>query len=177
MFTDTGIDVAGVTSNFNNNTFSNITLTGNTGVLGINHSNGSGPFTGPNKTISGNTISGITTGTGTVTGLNENGTNGTTNVFNNTVSGITNANLITALATGTTGTGTVNVYQNNINSLTSTGAGAVTGIQIGGGVGSTKNVHHNKICNLENSSATGTMNGVFVHKRRNHDQPLQQSDR
>ncbi len=78
------------------------------------------------------------------------------------MSGISNANLITGLATSTTGTGTVNIYQNNINSLTTTGACAVTGIQIGGGVGSTKNVHHNKICNLENSSATGTMNGVFV---------------
>ena len=61
MFTDSGIDVAGVTSNCNNNTFSNITLTGAAGFTGINLSNGSGPGTGPNKTISGNTISDITT--------------------------------------------------------------------------------------------------------------------
>ena len=35
FFTDAGIDVAGVTSNLNNNTFSNITLTGSPGSTGV----------------------------------------------------------------------------------------------------------------------------------------------
>ena len=160
MCTDGASDPATATNSVTNNSFSNITLTGATTFNGIVNTNGGFPT----KIVTGNTVSNITGGTNTVTGMSINFDAGTTTVASNTISNITNGGAIVGILFGTSGTnGTTNASLNTVHSLTGTGTGAVTGITLGGANTTTRNLFKNKIYNLENSStSTGTVNGILI---------------
>ena len=153
LFTDNGSDVAGTFNNSNNNNFSNITVTGATSVIGWNNTNGGAPT----KTVTGNTFSNWTGGTGAMSGLVVS-FSGTSNVSNNLVSNITNGGSIFGIASAS-GT-TENFSLNTVHTLTGTGTGAVVGML--NSAGTTKNFFRNKIYNLENNNAAGSVNGILV---------------
>jgi hypothetical protein len=160
FFTDGSSDPATATNNTTNNTFSNITITGATGVTGISNNNGGAPI----KNVIGNTVSNISGGTtGTVTAMSINFDAGTTTVTSNTINNITNGGPINGILFGTSGTnGTTNASLNTVHTLTGTGTGAVTGITLGGVNTTTRNLFRNKIYNLQNTNAAGAVNGVLI---------------
>ncbi|WMW78337.1 T9SS type A sorting domain-containing protein [Flavobacterium sp. 20NA77.7] len=143
------------------NNFSNIAVTGATTIAGWVSTDGSttSPF-GSNKVVTNNTFNNIAGGTSPVTLLNvaysNNGNTGN-NVSGNTISNISAASSITAL---TSAGGAQNFFGNTIFGLNSSGASAVTGINIGGGAAT--NVYQNKIYNLLGTNAGSTVNGIAI---------------
>ena len=161
--TITGITTGGssttVTSNWNNNIFSNITVTGATAVTIINETDGGSV----NHNITGNTISNITGGTSAIIGISStfggaNGGNGNL-VSGNTVSNISSAGAITGISIGSSGT-TSTVASNTVNTLSSTGASLVVGITSAAPTSAT--ISKNKIYDLSSSNASGTVSGMAV---------------
>ncbi len=158
----TGMTTAGssttITSNWNNNTFSNITVTGITTVTVINQTDGGTV----NHNITGNTISNITGGTGTISCLvssfgGGNGGNGNL-VSNNVISNINGQGTVTGMTIGASGT-TQTVTGNTIFGLTSSSTTlAVTGMIVSGGT--TLNVFGNKIYDLTQTAANTTSPSV-----------------
>lgn len=161
--TVTGITTGGssttVTENWNNNIFSNITVTGATAITIINNTDGGTV----NHNIIGNTISNITGGTSAIVGINSsfgggNGGNGNL-VSGNTISNINSAGAISGINIGSSGT-TSTVASNTINTLSSTGASLVVGITTAAPTSAT--ISKNKVYDLSNNNASGTVNGIAV---------------
>ncbi|PJE45264.1 MAG: hypothetical protein CUR32_00070 [Flavobacterium sp.] len=187
--TTNGTSPSGTTATYTNNNFSNITVTGATGITGFNNTDGG---TASAKTITGNTFNNWTGGTSSITAMNFTYFSGTSTLSSNTVTNITGQSSITAITIGSaangtlltvasntisnlssTGTGgaviglscsnastTVNVNGNAINTLSSTAGSAVTALSIGGGA--TTNVYLNKIYNLVGTNASSTVNGILI---------------
>lgn len=144
-----------IESNTGNN-FSNITVIGTTSILGWINTNGSTvtPF-GPTKTVTGNTFSTISAGTGAATLLTvRNGfATGNSVVSNNTITNITNSGtLIGILLAG----GKQEFSSNTITGLTGI---AVRGISITGGI---QNLFKNKIAGLQGNTAAGLVYGIGI---------------
>ena len=165
LFSDDGTDVAGSVNNFNNNSFSNITLTGATVLNGISFTNGNGA-TSANKTATGNVITNVTGGTSAITCLILNWDGVLTNVYQNIFHTITNGGAITGISSNTNGGGAGsvwNIFENAIHSFTGSGTGAVSGMNIGSSnTGRTINIYKNKIYNLQNTNAGGSVNGMIL---------------
>jgi hypothetical protein len=143
------------------NNFSNVTVTGATTVIGIQSTDGStsSPF-GPVKIVTNNTFTNITGGSSAITLLNvaySNSGSSSNNVSGNIINNVTSSGAITGIASATA---SQNFFSNTINGLFSTGATAVTGITISGGVA--QNLYKNKIYNLQADNASGTVNGILV---------------
>lgn len=155
-----GTSPATVTENNTGNNFSNITLTGATILDCWRSADGSTstPF-GPTKTVTNNTFSNIVGGTSSVTILTAGYSNvaSTNNVSGNTISNITNGGSILGL---TSPVSSQNFFSNTISTLSSTGAAAVTGMSLTGGV--TQNVYKNKIYDLSGNNAGTTVNGLLI---------------
>lgn len=136
------------------NNFSNINLTGTTGVV-----NGfrcaDTVATGSRKTVTNNTFSNITGGTGAMTILNVAGSDNTfdgNNVSGNDIRNVTNGNTVTGI---TSGLGNQNFFKNRVCGLTANGAAAIcNGMTISGGT--TQNVLNNLIGNLSAPSTSNT---------------------
>ena len=166
------------------NNFSNITVTGATIITGWQSTDGGSPI----KTVTNNTFSNWTGGTGNVTGLLVSFSSLGT-VSGNTVSNITSAGAITGITSssgtqtfsqntvhtlsssgassvvigvGITGATTTNVFSNTIYGLSGSGATSpiIHGIQVTGGT--TVNVYKNKIYDLSLSAAIATTNGAVM---------------
>jgi hypothetical protein len=147
--------VVGSVQTFNNNNFSNITLTGATTFAG--YTNTDGPLAGgPTKTVTGNTMSSIIGGTGSITGITV-GFSTSANVSSNIISNINSGGAITAMTITSVNQ---NASQNTIIDLSSSGASAVTGIAVS--AGTTNNIFKNTISNLSGSNASSTVNGILV---------------
>jgi hypothetical protein len=153
LYISNGTGTSGTETNSGNN-FSNITLAGTSNLAGWLCQDGStsSPY-GPGKTVTGNTFSNITVGTGTVTVLivgYSNSSSGTWNVAGNTISNVTAGGSITAL---TITQGNQVTRNNTINSINST-AGTAIGIAVTSGV--TNTVAYNKVYDIQSGAATGT---------------------
>ncbi len=149
---------ATVTSNWSNNNFSNITITGATTLTAINNADGGAV----NHNLIGNTISNITGGTNLVTGIisqSGGGAGGSGNLISgNTITNISSTGAITGIFINTAGS-TSTVSGNTISGLTTTGASTVLGINSGAPTGV---ISKNIICNLESNNAAGTVSGINV---------------
>ncbi|MEO5890247.1 MAG: hypothetical protein ABIQ31_08340 [Ferruginibacter sp.] len=153
LFTSTATSVSGGVVNNNSNNFSNIIVSGSTVIAGwINTDAGAGT-----KTIQNNTFSNWTGGSGAITALAVNLTTGNNATTGNLVNNISGAAAITGISTGA---GNDKIYSNVINTISSTGAAAVTAISVSGGT--TKNIYKNKIYDINGSNAGSTVNGILV---------------
>ena len=153
----------GTTANYTSNNFSNVTVTGATGITGINNTDGSG--SSPAKTITGNTFNNWTGGTSTLTGITVTYVGATTSsISSNTITNITGQSTITAINIGSTFNGAtpLNVASNTITGLSSTGSGgSVTGISCSN-TSLTVNINGNTINTLSSTGASSTVNGLAI---------------
>lgn len=149
-----------VTQNWNDNNFSNMTVTGATSITFMNNTDGGIV----NHNFIGNTFSNITGGTGAVTGIISNfgGNNGGSGnlVSGNTIANISSGGTITGIAIGSNSVASSTVIGNSISALTSSGASAVIGIT--SGAPTSNSIIKNTICNLETSNAGGSVSGIAV---------------
>lgn len=153
LFTSSASSASGSVINNNNNNFSAITVSGATTIAGwINTDAGSST-----KNIQNNTFSNWTGGTSAITALSVSLTGTSNIVSDNLINNISSGGAITGI---TTAAGNTNIASNIINTLSTTGASAVTGISVTGGT--TQNVYKNKIYDLSGSNATSTVNGILV---------------
>ena len=140
------------------NDFQNLSFTGATTINGWRSADGPTAGNGPRKTVQNNIFNNIGTGTSAATILNVSFSDAGSNlVTGNTVSNVTAGGAITGI---THAGGTQFFSGNTVNGITSTGASAVVGMSVTGAVTSTLNA--NKIFDLSNSNAGGTVNGVLV---------------
>jgi len=152
LYLDGGSSTNGTTVQNNNNNFSNITLTGSTIMAGWFNNDGTGST--PAKTITGNTFSNWTCGSGAVNVLQAN-FGGSTNMSSNTISSVTGGSTITAINQGSSGTiAALTIASNSITSISSTG-GTVVGIASAIGA-TTVNVNDNIIRTLSSSTSNAT---------------------
>ncbi|QQS34079.1 MAG: hypothetical protein IPM50_05755 [Acidobacteriota bacterium] len=105
-------------NNVLNNNFSNITLPAVSEFSGISVSNRG------TKTVSGNTISNITSGSGTTSGMSISTSPHPTTVTGNTISNLTGGGVVVGLAVSD-GVGPQTVTRNTVRSLSGTGTGSV----------------------------------------------------
>jgi trimeric autotransporter adhesin len=139
-------------SNTNNNSFTNITLSGTTSITGIYNTSSEGVP----KNIIGNTIGNISGGSGEIVGINSIVSNAPTTIYGNTVSNITGGGVITGIYS------LGSIIQNTIHSLTSTGPGAVTGLVYSGSYQMPTDIIRNKIYGISNTNASGSATSIFV---------------
>lgn len=160
FFSTTASSTATVTSTFNSNNLSNITLTGATAFTGLAVQDGVSAG-GPVTSIQNNVFNNITTGAGAVNVMFSGWQSAGSITTANTITNITSAGtLIIALGvTGSTGT-TVNVYGNTISNVSSTGAATVVGIDLASG--NLTNLYRNKIYDLTANNAAGIVSGIRI---------------
>jgi hypothetical protein len=160
FYNSNGTTLASSSEINNGNNFSNINVTGTTVIAGWISTDGttSAPF-GPGKTVTNNTFTNITGGTGTTTILSVAYSNTATNndVSGNNINNISTGGTITCL---TSITASQNIFSNIIHTVSTTGSSVITGINIGGGA--VQNVYKNKIYNFTSNGATGTVNGITI---------------
>lgn len=141
---------------FTNNNFSNITVTGATGIRGVNNTDGTSSSSAT-RTVTGNTFSNWTGGTGAITGISYSRIGGTTStISNNSLTNITGQGAITGItiSTSTSLATTFNLANNTISNLTSTGTGgAVTGLACTN-ASPTININGNAINTLSSTGAS-----------------------
>ena len=141
-----------------NNNFSNITLTGATGLNVITNTDGGTV----NHNITGNTINNVVGGTSAIVAITSSfgGGGGSGNlVSGNTITNISNAGAITGISIGSSGT-TSTVTGNTIGTLAGTGASLVVGITSAAPTSAV--ISKNKIYDLSGSSTSGTVSGIAV---------------
>ena len=163
-FSSSGTTPNSATETNTGNNFSNVTVTGATVIDGWRSVDGSSasPF-GPSKTVTNNTFTNITGGTGTTVILQVQSSNHNTinMVANNTISNISGGGAV--LGIGCRFWGSQRIENNTVTGLTSSGASVVTGIEVSNGpTGNTQGIYRNKIYNLENTNAGGSVNGILV---------------
>ncbi|MFY7664747.1 beta strand repeat-containing protein, partial [Flavobacterium sp.] len=154
---DNANSVAGSTVSNNGNNFSNITVSGSTIIDGFRNTDGGSPT----KNVQNNTFTNWTAGSGAVVALTVSFNAAAQTVCSgNLVSNITSSGNITGI---TTAAGNIDLSGNTVHSLTSSGASTVSGISVtGGSSGVVQNFSRNKVFNLENSNASGFVNGMLV---------------
>ncbi|MGE0637632.1 MAG: T9SS type A sorting domain-containing protein [Bacteroidia bacterium] len=154
------------TINQNDNTFSNITVSGTTAIAGwVNTDGSASPF--PNKTITGNTFSNWTGGTGAITVMNLNyfgGTGTSSTIADNTITNITGGGDITGILVGSSGAAAnLNIYDNIINTLSATGSsGDVAAMSISN-ASTNVNVYQNTINTLSSTVSGGRVYGMYFN--------------
>lgn len=144
---------AGTTITHSGNNFSNITVTGATIIAGWTMTDGGNST----RIVENNTFSNWTGGTSAITAMSVNNTGAGNATRNNVIYNITSGGSIIGI---TTGAGNDNIYKNTIYGLSNTGAAAINGITITGGT--QKNVHDNKIYNLQAGILGGTVYGIVA---------------
>jgi hypothetical protein len=162
--------ITGISNSDGAGTSPNRTVTGNvfnnwtggtSGIIGMTFT-----YIGANSTISNNTITNIS-GQGAITGLTIGNTfagGNPLNVANNTVTNLVSSGTggtVIGIACSSTSP-IVNISVNAINTLSSTGASAVSGIVISGANAAGTNVFKNKIYDLSGSNVSSTVNGLLI---------------
>jgi M6 family metalloprotease-like protein len=146
--------VAGSTITWNNNNFSNLTVTGITGVYGFYNAGGGA---GASKTFNNNVFTNWSGGTNYFVPIVINW-GGALTINNNTINNISCNNQIMAIDLQSSGT-SGSISGNTISALSSGGAFTVTGIRSASPNGF---ISKNKIYDLSNSNAGGTVYGIQV---------------
>jgi uncharacterized repeat protein (TIGR02543 family) len=173
--TGAGSSPNGTIHTFTNNNFSNITVTGATFITGVSNSDGtaSGSAT---RTVTGNTFSNWTGGTGAITGISYSRIGGTTStISNNTLTNISGQGAITGITISATANlaTTLNVANNTISNLTSTGTGGTVRGLACTSASPTININGNEINTLSSTGASavtalsiggGATTNVFQNK-------------
>ncbi|MEO7311436.1 MAG: T9SS type A sorting domain-containing protein [Chitinophagaceae bacterium] len=162
LFTTTANSPSGTTSFNNNNNFSNITVTGSTVNAGWINRDGASTVSGPTKTITGNTFSNWTTGTGSVTAFTENAGSPASVVSGNTISNISGTAAV--IGVSILSNSNSSFRNNTINTLSTTGAALVSGISITGTptANNTPRILKNKVYDLLANNAGGTVSGILI---------------
>jgi hypothetical protein len=151
----------GSTKTYQNNNFSNITLTGATTMAGWTDLEGA-TGGGSTKTISNNTFNNWTCGTAAVTAIQTNFSGNNTSIASNTITNISAASSVVGISVGSSNGGaTESVSLNTITNLSSTGGG-VNAIQ-GGSTSITTafNVNNNTIRTLSTTFLAAQVNGII----------------
>ena len=157
LYDDLGLSTSTTAHQNNNNNFSNISVTGATVIFGWNNQDGTGST--PTKTITGNTFSNWTCGSGEVTAMNIDF--GTNNINSNTVSSISGTAGIYGIYTGEFTTAATTVNNNTISTLSSTGTTTdVIAIQSLGGA--TQTITNNQISSLTSATDIGFLIGIYT---------------
>ncbi len=161
MYYSVPTSAGGSTLTISGNNFSNVNLTGATNFYGFEDFEGFTPASSPNKTISGNTISNVTMGTGIFYGLwIDKGQ--TLGITSNTISNISNAGTISAIYLLTnSGSNALGVSSNTINTLISS-AGDVYGIR-SISTSAAVNIHDNSITGLSSGGSSNSVNGMLFN--------------
>ncbi len=146
----------GGTVTITNNNFSNITLTGASSFYGIRLNSSTSEV----ENISNNVISNISGGSSPMFGVYQ-GFGATGSMVNgNTVSGLTGSGPIHGIVLGiSTGPLSLSVGSNRINGLHTSGL-SVYGIH--NLLGTSNNIHGNKICDLVCSNTNGVVYGIYL---------------
>lgn len=151
----------GTTSNYNTNSFTNITGQGSITGLNINATfNGGTPLN-----ISSNTINNLTsTGTGgTVVGINCSNTSTTVNINNNAIGTLASTGASAVTGISVSGATTNNIFKNTICDLSGSNASStVNGILLSGST--TANISNNRIGDLRApaANAANPVNGLNI---------------
>ncbi len=164
LTTTAGSSPNSATTNYINNNFSNITVTGASTILGFNNTDGSG--SSPTKAITGNIFNNWIGGINAITCMNFGYWGGVSSLSNNTITNITGANAITAIILGSTANlaTSILVSGNIINNITSTNTGVV-GTVIGISCSNTSAgivITNNTINTLSSTSTSITISGISM---------------
>jgi hypothetical protein len=160
LTTTNGSSPSGTTATYTNNNFSNITVTGGTGITGFNNTDGG---TASAKTITGNTFNNWVGGTSSITGMNFTCFSGTSTLSSNTLTNITGQGAITGISIGSTANGTLlTVASNIINNLSSTGTGGQVRAISCSNTSTTININGNAINTLSSSGASSAVVGILI---------------
>lgn len=161
IFSTTSNSPTGTTSASTGNNFSNITVVGATTIAGWINRDGASTTSGPSKTVTNNTFSNWTAGTGTITALTINASAFGSTCSGNTVTNISSGGSVIGINLLSNENGTLT--GNNVNGLTTSGAAAVSGIVLSGTAASNSpTVQKNKVYNLLATNAAGTVNGILI---------------
>lgn len=161
LFTTTSNSPTGTTSTSSGNNFSNITVVGATTIAGWINRDGASTTSGPSKTVTNNTFSNWTAGTGTITALTVNASAFGSTFSGNTVTNISSGGSVIGINLLSNENGTLT--GNNVNGLTTTGAASVSGIVLSGTASSNSpTVQKNKVYNLLATNVAGTVNGILI---------------
>ncbi len=160
IFSTSGSSPSTVTSTYNSNNFSNISLTGATAFTGLLVQDGVAAG-GPVTSIQNNTFNNITTGAGAVSVMYSGWQSPGSITTGNTITNISSSgtSILALGVTGSTST-TMNVYGNTIGNISSTGAATVIGIDLASG--NFTNLNNNKIYGLTADNAAGIVNGIRI---------------
>ena len=152
----------GTVKTYQNNNFSNITLTGATVMAGWADLEGA-IGGGSTKNISNNTFTNWTCGSSAVNVIQTNYNGNNTSISNNTINAITGSGAITAISIGSFSGGAAQSLSNNtISSISSTGTGGnVTGISAGSSSITTLTISLNTISGLSSNGAS-TVSGIII---------------
>ncbi|MEP7107592.1 MAG: hypothetical protein ABI760_06405, partial [Ferruginibacter sp.] len=153
LFNSVASSVSGSVINNNGNNFSNITVAGAAIIAGWINTDA----VASGKTIQNNTFSNWAGGTGAMTAMSVNLTGANNATTGNIINKISGAGPITGI---TTAAGNDNIYLNTIDTLSTTGAFAVTAIAVTGGL--TQNIYKNKIFDITGNNSASTVNGILV---------------
>lgn len=157
-----GTSGSGVTMNESNNNFSNVTISGTPSIfIGIYDQDGFGSGNCPTKTISGNTLNNINTGTTTSSILIWcNNVAPSSAVSSNTISNISGSGNIWGIQHNSNyGSGSFGISNNNISGISST-AGNVYGIYGSTLVSNPFNINGNTITGI--STGNFTVSGIYI---------------
>jgi hypothetical protein len=144
-----------------NNNFSNITLAGTSTFYGIYYA----ASVSQAKYISGNTISNITVGSGSVYGILTNYDGSNSAIYNNNVYNLSasGSSAIYGMSIGgSSSSGAFSCYGNTIYHVSNSGTGAVYGLYLNGTTGSTLNAYKNNIYNIYGTNASSIVYGLYV---------------
>lgn len=144
------------TFTFNTDTVSNITVTGSGLLYGIYL------LTSVSCTqkIQNCLFSNLTTGSGILYGINHNYGNTGSEISNNRVTILKGNGTVAAINIGSTASITMNVFKNIIDSITTTGASAVSGILHS--AGTLTSIYQNKIYNITGNNAGASAFGINI---------------
>lgn len=143
------------------NNFSNITISGTTIMAGWVNTDGSGTTGGPVKTISNNTFSNWTCGSGATTVINQNNGTSGTSVSSNNINGISGSGSIVGISYSNTSRGATHTVNNNVITGLSSSASAVNGFSGGSPNVATLEFSGNTI-GAFSSNAAATSAGVNI---------------
>ena len=149
---------AGAISNFQNNNFSNITMSTSGNSYGICDIDANSI-----KNYTSNIFNNWTNNTiGAVYGTNINGSAGASTVNGNTVTNISSQGSVSGIYTsGTVGT-SLTIYNNTINHLNSTGTGSTVNGIYSANTSATVNIYNNQINTLSSTSLTYQVAGIYT---------------
>lgn len=165
-FFDGGASFSGAVENITNNTFSNITNTGNSNVVALQSSNGS-TVRGPNVNMTGNIVSNVFGGADEYTAGIHFNCGGTANVVaNNTVTNVSGTWApiygIEISVTSLSAANTRQISGNVVSGITTTIGGQVFGMEISGTASTNTSIFSNRIYNITANHATGIAHGIKI---------------